>query len=88
MDQWNIEVAKNVAANGRAFCLMIFAASIAAFVTGYGSAFGRYAILCALPVGASCILDQLPNNRLRMIAAALIYGFSALMAFIVFIEIG
>lgn len=87
MEQWQIETAKNIASNGRLFCAMIFIVSLAAFVGGYGTQFARIAILCAAPVGLSCIIDQMPYGRAYSLLSLGNYALAAFLAIILFLEI-
>ncbi len=88
MDRWQIEVARNVAANARLFCAMLFAVSLAAFIGGHGLSYGRLAVLWALPVGIACILDQMPDGWHRAVAAVCLYGFTAILALTLLIKLG
>ena len=53
-----IERAKNAAANGRAFCLALAAICIAVYVVTRESMYVPLAVVAALPVGLSHIIDN------------------------------
>ncbi len=55
---------------------------------GYGPFFARLAVLAAVPVGLSVIIDQLPESRARLIASFATYAFSALVALSFLLTIG
>lgn len=73
-----LAVAKNVATNGRLFCIMLAAAVIAG---GHPA----LAILAALPVGASCLVDQITVPSTRALMSTLVYGFAASLAIVSFL---
>lgn len=79
---------KNIATNGRLFCFMLFFIALAAFMDGYGAWYGRIAVLAALPVGLSCIIDQMQAGRPRLIATLCTYSIAAIVALILFINLG
>lgn len=80
-------IAQNIATNGRLFCSMLFVACLAAFIAGHGAWFARLAILAALVVGSSCIIDQLPAP-LQKLWGLLNYALAALVAFLFLVTIG
>lgn len=85
MDFWSLETAKNVATNGRLFCVMLFAVSLVAFASGYGNWYARHAILFAVIVGLSIISDQLPVGVPRAFLEMAIYLFAAFLAVTLFL---
>lgn len=86
-DEIRFEFAKNVATNGRLFSVLLVAISLTMYATGAGRWFALIAVLSALPVGLSCIVDQLPRLYGR-IASALVYGFTVAIAIILLVNIG
>lgn len=66
-------VAKNVATNGRLFCVMLAAAAIAG---GYPA----LAVFAAMPVGLSCLVDQISVPSTRALMSTLVYAFAAFVA--------
>lgn len=83
-----LAVMKNVAANGRLFCAMVFVACLAAFIEGYGVRFGRLAVLAAIPVGMACLVDQMKPGRLRIVTALSSYALAAVAAALFLLMIG
>lgn len=65
-------VPRNVAANGRLFCGLN--AAIMAY-TGHPV----LALLAIVPIGASCIVDQLPNGKARLIGSLTTYAIAAVV---------
>ncbi|MBY3038923.1 hypothetical protein [Rhizobium laguerreae] len=79
-----IAVCQNIATNARWFCIMLFLACIRLGLM-------RLALLSALPVGLSVIVDQLPAGALRSVLSAASYGVTvaaALLLLIVLIVLG
>jgi len=68
-----LAVNKNVATNGRLFCVLL---TIIALLTGHPA----LAVLATLPIGASCVGDQLPIGLLRHSFVVAIYSLSAAVA--------
>jgi len=69
-DQLGLAIAANVATNGRLFCGLN--AAIVAF-----AGHPILALLAIVPIGASCIVDQLPNATARKFASLATYAFAA-----------
>ena len=88
MENLELETVKNIATNGRMFMAMIFLVALAAFMTGYGSNYARISIMCAAPVGLSCIIDQMPYGRMYAALSLGNYALAAMLAVILFISIG
>lgn len=84
----DLEVAKNIATNGRLFCLMLFAVSLAAFALGRGSFFGVLAVVSASPVGMSCLVDLMPAGNRRAFAALGVYAFTISLYLVLLFTIG
>ncbi|OHV24935.1 hypothetical protein EOS93_25240 [Rhizobium sp. RMa-01] len=85
-DSQSVKIAlhQNIATNGRWFCLMLFLMCIRLGLM-------RLALLSALPVGLSVIVDQLPAGALRSFLSAVVYGVTvaaALLLLIVLIILG
>lgn len=75
-----LATAQNVATNGRLFCVMLFAISLAAYVTGRGEWFGVLALLSALPVGLSVIAESLDSPVIwRVVIGLAVYAWSSAM---------
>ena len=81
---------QNIAANGRLFCALIFAAHITAYLKTGSAIFALLAVVAAVPVGASCLLDQMPHGstRARLSSVAYALAASAAFAFIFAIVLG
>lgn len=79
---------KNIATNGRLFCLMVFALCLVAFACGYGVRFARLAALAAAPVGLACIVDQMKAGPVRFALTILSYSVAALAALVFLLMIG
>lgn len=75
-----LAVAQNVATNGRLFCAMLFTACLTMFVVRSDPAFAALAVVAAVPVGASCIVDQISHTAIRSIAALAVYACAAFVA--------
>lgn len=88
MERFDIEAAKNAAKNGRWFCAMLFAVALVAFHGGYGERFGVMAVLAALPVGLSILIDAMPEGRAKAIAGLALYLFTAVLALVLLLSIG
>ena len=69
-DEYRIALGQNIAANGRLFCALLV--GINAYAGG-----SLLALLAALPVGVSCVVDQIENRRAHLAAAAITYTFTA-----------
>ncbi|HEY5797670.1 MAG TPA: hypothetical protein VIU82_21920 [Bosea sp. (in: a-proteobacteria)] len=80
-DNLALAVAQNIAANGRLFCTLIFAAHLAAFLKTGGPLFAFMALVATLPVGLAVISDATPAGPLKVALSALIYGFAVIAAF-------
>lgn len=72
-----LATAKNVATNGRLFCVMVAAAAIAG---GHPA----LAVLMALPVGMSCLVDQISVPSTRALMSTLVYAYAAIVALAAF----
>ena len=72
-----LATAKNVATNGRLFCIMLAAANIAG---GHPA----MAVLAALPVGLSCLVDQISVPSTKALMSTLVYAFAAIVAVVSF----
>jgi len=79
MDNLQIEVAKNVANNGRLFCALLVFINV---MTDHPA----LAVLSAVPVGASVIVDPLRNKTAKVILSVWIVVFTAIIALISFIN--
>lgn len=88
MEHWQLETAKNIATNGRLFCVMIFIVALSAFFGGFGAHFMRIALLCAAPVGLSVIIDQMPHGRAYVLLSLGNVALAAMLAVILFLSIG
>jgi hypothetical protein len=75
-----LAVAKNSAENGRAFCIMLVLISLTLLLVLKDPNFGRLALLAALPLGAACIIDRPPANRVKEWASSGLQIFTALVA--------
>lgn len=64
-----LAVVKNIADNARLFCVLLVVINLVA-------ANPRLAVLAAVPVGLSCIVDQLPARVSRYVSLA-VYAFTA-----------
>lgn len=73
-------IAKNVATNGRLFCILLVAVNIAA---GHHA----MAIISALPVGLSVIAEQGKVGWPRYIATLAIYGLAAIAAILSLVQV-
>lgn len=80
-DNLALAVAQNIAANGRLFCALIFAAHIAAYLKTGSPLFAVLAAVSALPVGLSVIADQAAFGPGRSALRAAIYGLATIAAF-------
>lgn len=79
---YRLAVAKNVATNGRLFCTMLF---VLAVVMGMG----RLALLAALPVGLSVVVDQLPAGIAATFLRCFAYGATiAVFILLVLVNLG
>lgn len=76
-DRW--EVVRNIANNGRLFMVMICVVALVLEATRSSMTFGLIAALSVIPVGASCIIDQLPRPIARVCSIA-VYCFAAVLA--------
>ena len=76
-----LAVAKNVATNGRLFCLMLFVAALVLAASGFGSGYAKIAALATLPVGASCVVDQM-EGKVAAVASILVYVYAAVLALV------
>lgn len=81
-------VAKNVAANGRLFCTMLAVIGIAAYMVTREPWYLRAALLATLPIGSSCIVDQLPAGSVRVLASLATYSLAAAVALVLLFTIG
>ena len=75
-----IAVAQNVAANGRVFCIMLVLISLVLMLVLKRPAYAQMALLSALPLGLSCIIDRLPASRIQVWASIALQIFTALVA--------
>lgn len=73
LDAWRIATAQNVATNGRWFCALLVLINLAATERAL-------AVMAALPVGVSVLIEAAPAGRARTSAAQLLYVFVALVA--------
>lgn len=80
-DEIRFEYAKNIATNGRVFSILLVAICIAFYHGGAGRWALGMAVLAALPVGLSCIVDQLPRPAAR-VASVAVYLLSVVVAVI------
>jgi hypothetical protein len=78
MSDRQLAIAQNCATNGRLFCCMLFAASLASYIKGGAPI--DLAVWSAVPVGLSIIADQLPvGGRPSMIVVGTMYALCALI---------
>lgn len=87
-DIFSIEVAKNIATNGRLFCVMMFVAAIAAYVKTGDASFLRLSCAFVLPVGAACVVDNFEWPSLRDVCMLVIYAWAFIFAVVFFFAIG
>lgn len=73
LDAWRIASAQNVATNGRWFCALLVLINLAASDRAL-------AVMAALPVGLSVLIEAAPAGRSRTAASQLLYVFVALVA--------
>jgi hypothetical protein len=69
----DLEIAKNIATNGRWFCALLTLINL-------GSGHPAIATLAALPIGASCLVDQMQVGRLFAVATIVIYAWAIAIA--------
>jgi hypothetical protein len=78
---------RNVSTNGRLFCCMLFVMCMVAWVYHQGNAFFLSALFSALPVGLSCISEQLPIGKLRLWLSLTVYGLPCSVVVFIIIKI-
>jgi len=84
-----LATAKNVATNGRVFSALMVLINLVAFGNGWAPDVAiKLAVLSALPVGLSCLVDQMPNNQYRVAASMVVYGIATMAAVFSFAMIG
>lgn len=82
-DNFALAVVQNIAANGRQFSTLIFAACIAAYLKTGLAFFAVLAIVAALPLGLSVLLDRaFISEKPRRALGVAIYGLATLSAFV------
>ena len=69
----DLEIAKNIAANGRWFCALLALINL-------GSGHPLIATLAAMPIGASCLVDQMPHGRARSVSVISVYALAIIIA--------
>ncbi|MDK2769905.1 MAG: hypothetical protein KYX69_19580 [Sphingomonas sp.] len=80
-DNLALATARNIAANGRLFCALIFAAHISAYLKIGGPLFAILAVVAAIPIGASCLIDQMPYGARRARLSSALYALATAAAF-------
>lgn len=79
-----LAVARNMATNGRLFCVMQFIACLVVYVVTRNPSFAALAMLAALPVSISVIIDPIRNHLLKAGLSGASHGV-AVLVFVVFI---
>lgn len=87
-DRLRLAVARNVAANGRLFSVLLVAVNLVAYLKAGAPSHLAFAIFAAIPVGASCLVDQMPSGRLRLLATAAVYTASIVIVLLTLLAIG
>jgi hypothetical protein len=87
-DRLRLAIAQNIAANGRLFSVLLVAVNLVAYLKTGSVNHLAFAILSALPVGASCLIDQIPGGRLRLFATAVVYTASIVVVLLTLLAIG
>lgn len=77
MDDYQLEIARNVARNGRLFCIILCAVALAAYLVTHAPAFAIVAALCAVPVGLSCLAEPFQPTTFSAALALAVYVISA-----------
>ena len=75
----DLEIAKNIATNGRWFCALLTLINL-------GSGHPAIATLAALPIGASCLVDQMPFGQPRAAATISVYAWAIAIAVLTLIN--
>lgn len=79
-------IARNAAANGRLFAIMLFVANLWSFIDGRGAWHWRLALAAALIVGLAHLAEVLPMpDRQKRFAAALIAALAATVLVLSFV---
>lgn len=69
-----IVVAKNIATNGRTFCVLLFVACLAVYLNTFDLHFLRLAVVSALPIGLLSLVERTSSRLLHDVAMALTIG--------------
>ncbi len=84
----NIDLAKNIATNGRTFCVMSFVFTLALALSGHGSIYFYAAALAIVAVGLSYIAELaavlgFQDHRTLMTASIITVSIIPLLTFII-----
>lgn len=85
---YRLAIARNIAANGRLFSVLLVAINLVAFLKLGGGVHLLLALAGAVPVGASCLVDQMPGGRARLFATAVTYLVSITAILLTILAIG
>lgn len=83
-----LAVARNIATNGRLFCVMAFIVSLALFMVTRDRSFAVIALMFTAVVGATTVVDPLPAGRLRTALAGGVHGLAAVIFLYLVMKIG
>lgn len=78
-DAFRLAIAQNIAVNGRMFCAALILINLVA-------SHRALAVLAAVPIGASCVVDALPSGRLRASLTGGVYFFTAAVAVLTYLN--
>lgn len=87
-DRLRLAISRNIAINGRLFSVLLVAVNLVAYLKIGAASHLAFALLAALPVGASCLVDQMPSGRLRLLATAAVYTASIVVVLMSLLAIG
>lgn len=72
-----VVVAQNIATNGRAFCVLLFAACLAVYLNTNDPHFLRLAVASSLPIGLTSLVERTSSRLLHDVLTAASVGILA-----------